>query len=99
MSAPSGDDDALDRRFADIAVGVGASVDAVLQLEESLLAAGVHVIGDGGSAEGDGFLEDGLDSGMKALQFVAGELTGATAGTDTRAVERFVGVDVAHSVQ
>src|SRR5437870_3000021 len=99
MCAAAGDDDSLNGSFADVAVGVGSSVDAVLKLEEAFATVGVNVIGDGGAAEGDGFLQDGLDGGVESLEFVASELASAASRTDPSAIEGFVGVDVADSVK
>ena len=57
MAATAGDDDSLDRSLADEAGLAFAAVDAVLELEESFFAVGIHVVGDGGAAECNRFLQ------------------------------------------
>ena len=58
VAAAAGDHDSLDRRLADQARLAFAAVDAMLELEESFFAVGVDIVGDGGSAESDRFLQD-----------------------------------------
>ena len=60
VAAAAGDYDAFDGSLADQA-GLGfAAVDAMLELKESFFAVGIDVIGNGGTAEGDGFAENFL---------------------------------------
>src|SRR5258707_1472720 len=99
MGAAAGDDDALDGSLADIAVGVGWSVDAVLELEKTFFDGGVNVIRDRGAAEGDGLLQDSLHGRVESLELVAGELSGAATGTNAGSVKGFIGVDVADTVK
>jgi hypothetical protein len=46
VAAAAGDDDAFDGSFADEAGFAFATVDAVLELEESFFAVGINVIGN-----------------------------------------------------
>src|SRR5580693_5408565 len=55
VAAAAGDYDAFDGRLANQA-GLGfAAVDAVLQLEETFFAVGIHIVRDGGAAQGNCF--------------------------------------------
>lgn len=58
MGAASAEDDAADGRSADETGLALASVDAMLDLEETGLAVGVDVIGNGGASGADGRFED-----------------------------------------
>src|ERR1017187_2888008 len=60
VAAGGGAHAAFDGSLADQA-GLGfTSVDAMLELEESFFAVGIDIIGNGGTAEGDGFAENFL---------------------------------------
>jgi hypothetical protein len=56
-SAP-GQQNAPDGSLAAEAGQAGTQVDAVFKLEEASLTVGIHVVGDGGTAQPDGLLED-----------------------------------------
>jgi hypothetical protein len=71
----------------------------MVQLEESGDAVGVHIVGDGGSAELDGMFEDFDESGAKASEFVAGETSSLAAWADSGVEEGFVSVDIAHPMK
>ncbi len=58
VAAAAGDDDPFDGGFAGQTGVAFAAVDAMLELEESFVAVGVDVVGDGGAAQGDRFFEN-----------------------------------------
>jgi len=79
VAAAAGDDYAFDRGFAS-QTGFGfAAVDAVLELEEARFAVGVDVVGNGGTAFGDGFAQDLFYGGKEFGELVAGDGGGAAA--------------------
>ena len=95
MGAAAGDGYAADRRGAAAAGQAGALVDAVFHLEKSGFAGGIDVIGDGGSTQADGVMQDLAQCEAEALEISAGEAAGHAAGADSGAEEAFVGVDIA----
>ena len=50
--------DALDRGFALLARLASSQIDAMLHLEEPALSVGVHIIGDGGTAQPNRMSQD-----------------------------------------
>jgi hypothetical protein len=58
VAAAASDHDSLNRRFANQARLLFPAVDAMLKLEKSLFAVGTYVVGDGGAAKRDRFLQD-----------------------------------------
>ena len=99
VGAAAGNEEAADGRSAGGTGFAGTEIDFVFQLEESFGAIRVHVIGNGGAAERDGFPQHGLDGGMQALQFPAGEPASLTPGTNAGAKQAFVGIDIADAVE
>ena len=99
MAAAAGDHDTLNWSLANQARFALASVDPVLQLKESFLAVGIHVVRNGRTAQRYGFFEDFLNGSVKPGQFLASERSGSAPGPDARPEQRFVGVDVAHAAQ
>jgi hypothetical protein len=75
------------------------AVDLVLDLEVAAHALCIDVVGDGRAAQLDRSLQDCLQGGAEAGVFFAGNSGCLTAGTNSSAEERLVGVDVADSVQ
>ena len=67
----------------------------MLKLEEAADAFGIDVIGDRRAAELDGMAENLLESDMEAVEFGWGEPSSLAAGTDTRAKQAFISIDVA----
>ena len=96
MGAAAGDCDALDGCFAGEAGLAGALVDVVLELEKAARAFGIDIVGNGGTAEADCALEDFAHGEPEALEFDAGEASGAAARANAGAKEALVGVDVAY---
>jgi len=79
VAAAARDYDSLDGRLANQA-GLGlAAIDAMLELEESFFAFGVHIVGNGGTAEGDRFFQDLFHCGEKLAQLLARDGLGAAA--------------------
>ena len=99
MGTPPPDHRAADRGPADQAGLPGSPVDAVLELEEAGHPVGVHVVGDRGAAQSDGFPEDCLEGGVEAAQLVAGEAACHSDRADSGAEEGLVGVDVPNAVE
>jgi hypothetical protein len=99
VGASTADYDAFDWCVADAAGLAGAGVDVVMELEEAGYAVGIHVVGDGGAAQLDGFAQDFLQGFAEAGQFGAGETSGLAEGTDAGVEESFISVDVAYSVE
>lgn len=95
MGAAAGDEDAADGGSTSAAGEAGTLVDAMLHLEEAGLASGIDVIGDRGSAQTNGVLEDLAECETEALEFSAGEAARHAAGVDAGAEEALVGIDVA----
>ena len=58
VTAASSDHDTLDRRLTDQTGLSFTAVDAVLELEEAFFSIGVNVVGNGGTAECDRFLQN-----------------------------------------
>ncbi len=71
MAASSPDHDSLDRSLAHQARLAFPAINAVLKLEESLLAIGIHIIGDRGSAQLYRFFQDLFQSLMQLRQLIA----------------------------
>lgn len=99
MGAAASDDDPLDWGVADVAVRVGAPIDSMLKLEEAFFPTRVNVIRNRGAAKSNGLLQYSLNGGVESRKFGACEVARTTAWTDAGSIERFVGVDVADSVQ
>jgi len=99
VGTPPPDHRAADRGPADQAGLPGSPVDAVLELEEAGHPVGVHVVGDRGAAQSDGFPEDCLEGGVEAAQLVAGEAACHSGRADSGAEEGFVGVDVPNAME
>ena len=97
VGAAAGNDDALDGCFAGETGLTGALIDAVLELEKAAHAFGIDVVGNGGTAEADCVVEDLAEDETQALEFDAGEVSGAAAGANAGAKEALVGVDVAYT--
>src|SRR4051794_14439345 len=76
-----------------------ASVDAVLKLEESFVAIGINVVGNARASQTYRLIQNFLQCGMQAPQFVASERRGAAPGTDLRAKQSFVGIDIADAAE
>src|ERR1043166_5145336 len=99
MRTASGDHYALDRSLASQARLGGAHVDAMLELEESFFPVGIDIVGYGGAACFDRFLQNFTHGRIKSAKLVAGDGMRAAPGTDAGAKERFVGIDVADSAE
>src|SRR5579864_3667767 len=82
MAAASGDHDSLDGRLAD-KTGLGfAAIDAVLELEESFLAIGVHIVGDGRAAERNRFFEHFFHGQVELAESLARNARSAATRAD-----------------
>jgi hypothetical protein len=97
VGAAAGDRDAPDRGFAGEAGLAGALVDAVLELEKAAYTFGVDIIGNRGTAEANGVLQDFAEGEPQTFEFDAGEASGTAAGANTGTKEALVGVDVAYT--
>ncbi len=97
MGSTASQENAPDEGVTAWAGQAGSLVDAVFKLKKSTLSAGVHIIGNGRAAESDGVAENLAQGEPKALQFGAGEPSGAAARADAGVKEGFVGIDIAHA--
>ena len=77
----------------------GPLVDAVFQLKESAHPVGIHIVGNGRTAQADGVAENLAQSQPQSLQFSACKTAGAATWLDTGVKQRFVGVDIPHARQ
>ena len=73
MTTASTDHDPLDRCFANQAWLVLSTIDAVLELEEALVAIRIHVIGNARTAKLDGMLQNSFQRGMQPAKVVASQ--------------------------
>src|SRR5450432_1338505 len=99
MAAAPGDDDPLDRRLAHAAGLALAPVNPVLELEETFFAIGIHVVGNAGAAQLDGFFQNCFQGLMQAPKLVSGERGSAATGPNAGSEQSFIGVDVSHPAQ
>ena len=99
MTAPAGNHHPLDSRFADQAWFAFAAIHAVLELEESFLAIGVHVVGNRGSPQRNGLVEHFLYGEIQSSPLLVADRSGAAAGADSGAEQRLVGIDVSHTAE
>jgi len=97
MGSPAGKKNAPDGRLATAAGQAGSHVDAVLKLKKAPHAVGIDIIGDGGTAEPDGLLQNLAEGEPEPLKFSLGEAAGTAARPDTGVEEALVGVDIAHT--
>src|SRR5436305_12988471 len=89
----------LDGSLADQAGFAAAPVGAMLELKESFLTFGIHIIRDGGTSGGNGLLQHLLKSGMEFGRFLPGQRTGTASRADSRAEQALICIDVPYSVQ
>ena len=99
MAAPAGDHDSLDGCLAHQAGFRFAAVYAVLELEKAFFALGVHIIGNGRTAEGDRLFQDLLHRDQELAQLILRYGRSAAAGPDAGPEQRFIGVNVADPTQ
>lgn len=99
MAAAAGYDGAADFGSAAETFFAGALVDAVAKLKLATLAQGIHVIGNGGAAQADGFEQHGADGSMEIAKLGRLERRRQSHGIDSRSPEAFVGIDVSHASQ
>ena len=94
MAAAAGDNDALDRGLADSTTLPFAAVDAVFKLEKSFFAVGIDIVRNRGTAEGNRFLQDFLQTSAQFCQRLARDGCGTAARANASTEQRFIGVDV-----
>src|SRR5689334_1411019 len=99
MCSSSGDYNLFDGSLAFHARLALTSISAMLDLKKSRLTIGIHVIRNRRPAGGDGCLQNFLQCGMQLAQLRAGERMGAAAWPDMCAIQRFIGIDISHSMQ
>ncbi len=75
----------------------GTLIDAVADLEKALAALGIHVIGDGGTAGGDGLGEHFGEGLVEAEGAILAQPGGNRQGVNAGAEEAFIGVDIPHA--
>jgi hypothetical protein len=99
MGAAAGYDCAADGCAAAETLFAVALINAVAQLEASALAFGVHVIGNGGASQADGFEKHPADGSMEFAKLGGLERGSQTRGMNAGAPQAFVRVDVSHASQ
>src|SRR5256885_3876844 len=99
MGAASGDHDAFDDAFASAASLALATIHAMPELEISGLAGDVNVIRNGRAASSDGLPQHGLQMFAQCFEFRTRNGRGSPAGPNAGAMQRFIGVDIAHTPQ
>ena len=99
MAAAACNHDAFDRPLADQAGLAFSPVDAMLQLKKSFFAVRIHVIRNGGAAQGNGFLENFLDCSMKFAELLPVDGCGAAARADPGTKQGLISVYVSHTAQ
>jgi hypothetical protein len=99
VRAAASQDHAANRCSAYQAWLPGAEIDPMLELEEAGYASRVHIIRYRRPAERDGLSEDGLQTGMQAIEFGPLQVASHPAGPDSGTEKTLVGIDIAHSVQ
>ena len=99
MSAAAGYDCTADRCAAAEAFFAVALVNAVAELKASALAVGIHIIGNRGAAEADGFEQHGAHGSMELAKLGGLERGSQTGGMNAGAPQTFVRVDVSHASQ
>ena len=99
MASTPAEDDSLNRGLAHQAGLAGAEIDTVLELKEALATFGVDIVGDGRSTQLDGLLQHLFDRCVQAIELSSSEPSCLPAGTNTRAKQRLIRVDVPHPMQ
>jgi hypothetical protein len=79
VAAAASNHDSLDGRLADQAGFGFAAIDAMLELEKSFFAIGIHVVRDGRTAKSNRFFQDVLHADEKLAELVAGDSRGTAA--------------------
>lgn len=96
MAAPPGDDYSLDASLAYQTRLSLAAVHAVLELEKTLLAVGIYVVGNRGPAQLDGFLQNSLDCAVQLPELLASDGGSSAPGPNPCSEQRFVRINIAH---
>ena len=97
MRSPPRQQQPPNRRLAAQAGKASALIDAMLQLKESALAVGVHVIADRRAAQPDGVRENLAQSQPQCFQLRLAQPACEPPRTNAGAKKALVGVDVAHA--
>lgn len=96
MSAAASQKNTPDRCLATAAGEPGAQVDAVLELKEASHPIGIHIVGDGGTAELDRMLEHLAKGKPEPLQIGFGEPSCDAPRADAGVKQALVGVNIAY---
>src|SRR5439155_6861815 len=99
MGAAPGDHDALDSAFTSAARSAFAAIDAMPELEVSGLAGDVNIIRNGRAASGDGLSQHGLQMFVQCFESSTRNGRRSPARPDAGAMQRFIGIDIAHAPQ
>ncbi len=97
MGAATGENDALNGRFADEAGFSEALIDPVLELEEATDTVGIDIIGDRRTTEPDGALQNFTKGEAEAFEFISSQAARLATRPNASAEEALVGVDIAHA--
>ena len=95
MAAASAQYDSLDGRLAHKTRLALTGIDSMLQLEKSLFAIGIDIIGNRRAAQRDRLSQNLLDGHMQFSKLFASERRSTAARPNPRAKQRLVGVDIA----
>ncbi len=94
VSAPLGNDAALDGRSAATTCFTAATEDSQPAAEAPRLAIRTCKVLDGGSSLGDGSTQNGADAPIQPPYFAGGERVGGPQRVDTGSVQGLIDVDV-----
>src|SRR5580692_12482942 len=99
MRTASANHAAGDGRFADVARFARALVYAMLQLKKTAAAVGVNVIIHARAAELDGLSQHVAQAEAQHFHLRTSHTRGAARGPHSSAKQRFIGIDISHTVQ
>ena len=71
----------------------------MFKLEETFGPGGIHIVRNGGSAQGDRLSEHALKTGMEAVEFRPFQVASHPPGPDPCPEKTLVGIDIPHSMQ
>src|ERR1700756_2048912 len=99
MAAAAAEGDTLDGCFANQTRLAFPPVDPMLQLEKSLFAIGVNVVGDRRPAQCDCLFQHLLDGQIEAPQLLLSQRRRSPPRTNGRAKQRLISINVTHTAQ
>src|SRR5438128_4589411 len=99
VATAPGNHEAFNRSLANQARLAFATVNAMPQLKETLLAIGIYIVGDARATQSNGFTQHSLQCAMQAAQFIAAQRSRATTWPNPGPEQGFVGIYIPHAAQ